>query len=332
GLAPGYLKAGPRNTITDVPGVKVGQVTLSRPEDGLQTGVTAILPHAGPIFEEKVPAGIAVGNGHGKIIGTPQLEELGELETPILVTNTLSVADAASGLVGHILDAHPQAISVNPVVGEINDARLNDIRQRRVEARHVAEALSAAGSGPVLEGSVGAGAGAECYGWKGGVGTASRQLELLGQKVSVGVLVVANIPGLFTPGGKKLPFSLQRSKRSLPAGGSIVAVLATDASLCGGHLKRVATRSLLGIARTGSPMVNSSGEFAIAFSSASDVRISRGAALANVPRWPNEHMDPLFQAAIDASEEAVLNAMIAAQTVTTTIGTLERFPFEEVFL
>lgn len=325
GLIPDRGMIGRRNTISDVAGVTVGHVTLSKPDKGLQTGVTVIRPHGGNVFSEPVPAMIYVGNGYGKFIGLSQVMELGELETPIAITNTLSAPEAASGLIDWTLQHNGEARSVNPVVGEINDGKVNAIRERQVRPQHIIEALNAA-TADVAEGNVGAGAGGEAYGWKGGVGSSSRVVRLGGKQTTVGVLTVINIPGRFAPRGFRVTAS-PTVKSNGVAHGSIIMVVATDAPVGPRNLGRMASRSLLGVARTGSVMPNGSGDYAIAFRAQGCPRSDQPSFELSGDDIPNSAMDPLFEAVVAASEEAVLNAMVAAETVITSVGQLERYPF-----
>lgn len=342
GLAPGVLPTGPENAITDVPGVLVGQVTL-REGDSVRTGVTAILPHSGNLFREKVPGAVHVGNAFGKLAGSTQVVELGTIETPIVLTNTLSVWDAARAVVTHILGlpGNEEVRSVNPLVGETNDGYLNDIRARRVGEAEVLAAIAAAAPGPVAEGSVGAGTGTSAFGWKGGIGTSSRRLpEALGG-YTVGALVQSNYGGVLVmdglPVGEELGRHYLRDALRDPAGagsggpaadpdedpdGSIMMVLATDAPLRSPGLTRLARRAMLGLARTGATSSHGSGDFVIAFSVApslrspfrSDSAFEEGAVLRG------DRLSPLFQAAIEATEEAVYNSMLRATTVTGRNG------------
>lgn len=327
GIEPGYLTPGPRNSISDVDGVTVGHVTFSRPREGVQTGVTAVIPRPGLIFGQSIPAAVHVANGYGKMIGLSQIDELGEIETPIAVTNTLCAPEVASGLIGWTLDRHHEARSVNPVVGEINDGRLNNIRHRIITPDHVHEALSASDKS-FREGCVGAGAGSEAYGWKGGVGTASRVMEGAGNRVTVGVLTVTNLPGRFDPCAFHIPDALKAAPTG-QANGSIINIVATDAPLHAKNLKRLAYRSALGIARTGSSMANGSGDYALAFSTRA-MRSTTENGHQQTALFTNNQMDPLFQAAMEATEEAILNAMAAATTTETSVGRLDAFPFKDV--
>jgi D-aminopeptidase len=323
GIGPGVLTAGNWNAITDVDGVKVGHVTLIEGEN-IRTGVTAILPHGGNVFQDKVPAGIAVGNGFGKLMGFTQVDELGEIETPVVLTNTLSVPVAAEALIGWTLNqkGNEEVRSVNPVVGETNDGWLNDIRARAVTKESVFEALRVAGSGPVAEGCVGAGTGTVCFGWKGGIGTSSRILPKSLGGYTVGVLVQSNFGGILQmdgiPVGKKLGQYYLKDELDASADGSIMIVIATDASLSDRNLLRLARRGLAGLARTGASMSNGSGDYAIAFSTAEDVRrtVERRSKVWAYPETPNELTSPLFEAVIEATEEAIYNSLCMAETMT----------------
>lgn len=326
GIAPGILPPGPRNAITDVAGVAVGHRTLIEGA-GVRTGVTAILPHGSNIFQRKPPAGFATGNGYGKFAGSTQINELGEIETPIILTNTLSVAEGIAGLVQWTLDqpGNEDVISVNAVVGETNDGYLNDIRARSITAQHVLEALGDAARGPasVAEGCVGAGTGTQAFGWKGGIGTSSRLLPPALGGHTVGVLVQTNYGGVLTvaghPVGRRLGRFYLAEETAEPRGdGSVVIVIATDAPLSDRNLRRLAQRAFLGIACTGSCMANGSGDYAIAFSTHAAVlrpHDAQGEAPQR-PDLPNSAMSPLFQAVKEATEEAVYNAMLQADTMT----------------
>ncbi|MEM9839324.1 MAG: P1 family peptidase [Pseudomonadota bacterium] len=326
GLVIGGGETGPRNAITDVAGVTVGHVTRSEPDQGIQTGVTVIKPHSGNLYSQPVPAMVHVGNGFGKFIGLSQVCELGELETPIAITNTLNAPQAASGLIEQTLAESSEALSVNPVVGEINDGKVNAIRERVVAPGDTQHAWFNA-SELCPEGNVGAGTGGEAYGWKGGVGTASRVVDLEGVPYTVGMLTVTNLPGQFAPRGIALVGEPPTASSS-GGKGSIIMVIATDAPVCPGNLGRMASRSLLGVARTGTIMPNGSGDYAIAFSTKRRERANDQALLKPSAHVANQAMDPLFEASVEAAEEAVLNAMVAAETVETPIGTLRRYPFE----
>src|SRR5437868_1520640 len=278
GIAFGILPTGPLNAITDVAGVKVGQVTIIEGAN-IRTGVTAILPHGGNLYQDKVPAGFSVGNAYGKFMGSTQIKELGEIETPILLTNTLNVPEAAAGIIEWTLKqpGNEDVRSVNAVVGETNDGFLNDIRARRVKPADAVAAIEAAREGPVQEGAVGAGTGTIAFSWKGGIGTSSRRLPPSLGGWTVGVLVQTNYGGVLqvagVPVGQALGrYYLKDELAKANADGSVIIVLATDAPLSDRNLERLARRAFLGIARTGSPMTNGSGDYAIAFSTNPDVR------------------------------------------------------------
>lgn len=338
GVSIGRLSPGAWNAITDVPGVRVGHATV-RVADSIRTGVTAVLPHGGNLFRERVRAAIAVGNGFGKLVGLSQVQELGELETPILLTGTLSVFRAADALLDTLL-AHPEnrdVRSMNPVVGETNDGWLSDIRARPIGPTEVRRALRDATAGPVEEGSVGAGSGTRALGWKGGIGTSSRRVAgPEGTEVTVGVLVQTNYGGSLRIDGVPVGEELARSRggtssedagrggsvdaagseeRSRP-GGSVMIVIGTDAPLAHRELERLAFRAFLGIARTGSSMSHGSGDYAIAFSTARAAPVRDGALLSR-----------LFEAVVEATEEAVVNSLFRATSVTGHRGrTVEALP------
>ena len=338
GIKTGIFNPGPLNAITDVAGVKVGQVTLIEGDD-IRTGVTAILPHGGDIFQQKVPGAIYIANGYGKLTGIAQVEELGNIETPIILTNTLSVPTAADAVIDYILSlpGNERVGSVNPVVGETNDGGLNDIRGRHVNKAHVIEAIESAESGPVEEGCVGAGTGTSCYGWKGGIGTASRKVPESRGGYTIGVLVQTNHGGVFQINGYPLGVKLGRysykNDMEESSEGSCMVVVATDAPLDSRNLKRLAKRAMLGIIRTGGYFSNGSGDFGIAFSTAEGARIpyrSRSATRA-IEILENSRMSPLFLAAAEACEEAILNAMFKAHTMKGKNGrTLEALPLDKV--
>lgn len=342
GLEPGILSPGPLNAITDVAGVRVGHVTLSEPES-IRTGVTAILPHGGNLYQDKVPAGYIVGNGYGKFMGSSQIEELGEIETPIVLTNTLSVPRGADGILDWILNqpGNENVGSVNAVVGETNDGYLNDIRARVVTPAHVVEAIETASTGSVEEGGVGAGAGTIAFGWKGGIGTSSRQLPAALDNYTVGVLVQSNFGGVLQmdglPVGEELgQYYLRRTLEDPSADGSIIIVIATDAPLSDRNLTRLARRGIAGLARTGASMTNGSGDYVIAFSTHDAVRRTqdRRSDVTSYPEVANSDMSPLFQAVIEATEEAIYNSMLMAETVVTTHvdgeRRIESLPVEQV--
>ncbi|HEY5615350.1 MAG TPA: P1 family peptidase, partial [Bacteroidota bacterium] len=322
GVEVGIFKPGAHNAITDVAGVTVGQVTLRQGEN-IRTGVTAIVPHGGNVFQEKVPAAFFVGNGFGKFVGTTQLEELGQIETPILLTNTLSVWDVANGVVDYMLaqPGNENVRSINPIVGETNDGGLNDIRGRHVTREHAAEAIRNAKAGTVEEGSVGAGTGTQCFGWKGGIGTSSRVLPPGLGGFTVGALVQTNYGGILdmagVPVGKELERYAFRNQLNYDGGdGSCVIVLATDAPLTSAQLKRLAKRATLALGRTGSAMSHGSGDYVLAFSTASELRIRANAPrIEQVPRYKEDDLSPLFQAVVEATEEAIYNSLLKATTV-----------------
>ncbi len=340
GIAPGVLAAGPLNAITDVDGVRVGHVTRVE-GDAVRTGVTAIVPHGGDLYRDKVPAAVVVGNGFGKLMGVTQIRELGEIETPIVLTNTLSVPDAARGVIEWTLKqpGHEGVVSVNAVVGETNDGRLNDIRARVVTPADAIKAIESAAGGPVEEGAVGAGTGTVAFGWKGGIGTSSRVLpgDLGGW--TVGVLVQSNYGGVLAvdgvPAGKELgQYYLSRYADEGDADGSIMIVVATDAPLSDRNLERLGRRSLAGLARTGASISNGSGDYVLAFSTAEGVRRTpqRRAGVATVDDLANDRLSPLFQAAIEATEEAILNSLLKARDVEVVrdgaIRRIEALPVE----
>jgi len=319
GLTPGILTPGRLNAITDVANVRVGHTTLIE-RRSIRTGVTAILPHGGNPYQRKVRASLAVGNGFGKPTGVTQITELGTLETPIVLTNTLAVGTAVNALVSWTL-SHPgneDVRSVNAMVGETNDGKLNDIRTRAVTESHVLSAIAAAKEGPVAEGCVGAGTGVAAFGLKAGIGTASRKLGADRGGFSVGVLVQANFGGTLIMDGLHVAEALGvptlSDEDGRPSDGSCMIVLATDAPVLERNLARMAQRCFLGLARTGSFLANGSGDYAIAFSTRNVVTPVGEAA--SVREWPNERMDPLFLAAVEATEEAVLNALCMATDMT----------------
>lgn len=356
GIAPGVFRPGPFNAITDVPGVRVGHFTLIE-GDSIRTGATAIVPHGGNLFQEKVPAAIVVGNGFGKLVGSTQVNELGQLETPIILTNTLNVWEAAAALVDYTLalPGNENIQSVNPVVGETNDGWLNDIRRRPLRREHFLGALRVAAGGPVEEGSVGAGTGTGAFDWKAGIGTASRRLPNAGG-YTVGVLVQSNFPGILTidgvPVGKEFgSYDYQDIDENKPGTGSCMIVVATDAPLDAWALRRLAARALAGMARTGATFQGGSGDYVIAFSAADSVRIPyfRGG-------WPElypggvaemekvlaertitrtflkqERLSPLFQAAAEATEEAIYNSLLRATSVRGHLGhEAQALPLDEL--
>ncbi|QDW67852.1 S58 family peptidase [Luteimonas granuli] len=340
GVVIGVREPGPRNAIIDVPGVAVGHATVVE-GDGLRTGVTAILPHGGDLYRERVPAAIVVGNGYGKLLGVTQVQELGELETPVLLTGTLGVWRTADALVEWQL-ARPgmeDVRSLNPVVGETNDGYLNDIRARAITPAHVREALESASPGNVDEGAVGAGTGTVAFGWKGGIGTSSRRLPASEGGHTVGVLVQSNFGGRLTIRGVPLDdlrpeaLALAAGNRELPpdsGDGSIMIVVATDAPLDARLLRRLAARALLGMGRTGGDMSNGSGDYVIAFSTAPSMRRIQGDPPQPAAVLANDAMTPLFEAAAEATEEAIVNSMFRAETVHGHRGTVRALPLEGV--
>jgi len=328
GILVGALAPGPSNAITDVPGVRVGHATLIRGAD-IRTGVTAILPHNGNMLQERVPAAIFVGNGYGKLMGSTQVEELGEIETPILLTSTLNAPRVADALLEWMmaLPGNEEARSINPIVAETNDGLLNDIRGRHVGRDEVFAALGKASSGSVEEGAVGAGTGMVAFGYKGGIGTASR----VGGAWTVGVLVQANFGGRLTIVGLPVGEALAEAGPNGGPDGSIIIVVATDAPLDARNLRRLGARAMLGLGRTGSVMSNGSGDYAIAFSAAIENRIRPGEALRTTRVLSNEAMSPLFEAVVEATEEAIYNALFKATKMTGRGGrTVEALPVEQV--
>lgn len=357
GLTIGVLPVGPLNAITDVAGVRVGHTTIIRGEN-IRTGVTAILPHAGNLFREKAPAAVFIGNAFGKLAGSTQVNELGELETPILLTSTLSVPRVADAVLDYVLEVpgNEDVQSVNPLVGETNDGFLNDIRGRHITRNDVLNAIKNAKDGAVEEGAVGAGTGTVAFGFKGGIGTSSRRLPVSLGGYTVGVLVQTNFGGVLTiagaPVGQELgryylKQELERGNNNKPrdglgAGafrsdigdGSVIIVIATDAPIDARNLRRMAARSMMGLARTGSAASNGSGDYAIAFSTAPEVRIRARTESSNqyAPRdeklLSNDAMSPLFLAVIESTEEAVYNSLLKATTITGRGHTVEALPID----
>jgi D-aminopeptidase len=331
GIIVGTLEPGASNAITDVAGVLVGHTTISE-GDSVRTGITAIRPHGGNIFRERVPAAIVVGNGFGKLIGVSQVNELGELETPILLTCTLCVWKAATYMVDWLLKlpGMQNVRSINPVVGETNDGSLNDIRAMPIRPEHVTSALENAKSGAVAEGAVGAGTGTVAFGWKGGIGTSSRVVNTGDTRYTVGALVQSNYGGSLTIGGAPVGRELRAQRAGNDSGdGSIMMIVATDAPLDARNLRRLANRALTGLARTGSSMSNGSGDYVIAFSTAASVRRPDGSAPRNVQELPNDAMSGLFVAVADAVEEAIYNSLFKAVTVTSRRSTVEALPIPQ---
>ena len=338
GIRPGILKPGRLNAIQDVAGVKVGHFTLIEGKD-VRTGATAILPHGGNLFQDKVPAGVAVGNGFGKMMGISQIEELGEIETPVVLTNTLAVPEAARAVIDWTLaqPGNEQVRSVNPAVGETNDGFLNHIRKRALTPEMIFQAIETASETEVLEGALGAGTGTVCFGWKGGIGTSSRRLPESLCGYTVGVLVQSNFGGVLQING--VPVGVQLGKYYLKdqidqgdADGSIMLVAATDAPLSDRNLKRLAGRLLAGLARTGASMSNGSGDYGIAFSTAGDVRRTpaRRGGVELLRELGNDKVSPLFQAAIEAAEEAVYNSLCMAHTVEGYQGRVDALPLGDI--
>jgi D-aminopeptidase len=336
GVAPGIFQPGPLNAITDVLGIRVGHTTVEA-GDSVRTGVTAILPHEGNVFHDRVPAAVHVGNGFGKLLGSTQVGELGELETPILLTCTLCVWKAADALVGWMLSQPGMANvrSINPVVAETNDGRLNAIRSRPIAPADVVRALEQAATGPVAEGSVGAGTGTMAFGWKGGIGTSSRVLPDALGGWTLGVLVQTNFGGVLqvlgVPVGRELGRYAFRSVVEQKAGdGSIIIVVATDAPLSDRNLRRLAARAMLGLARTGASGSNGSGDYVIAFSTSPLVRRRSGEPVQSRSSLANNAMSGLFQAAIEATEEAIYNSLFMATAVTSRGATVEPISLDAV--
>jgi D-aminopeptidase len=342
GLAPGVFEPGALNAITDVAGVRVGHTTLIE-GDHVRTGVTVIVPHAGNVFQDKVPGAVFVGNAFGKLAGSTQVDELGTIETPIALTSTLSVGAGVEGLVRWTIDqaGNENVRSVNALVGETNDGGLNDIRGQHVRPAHVLEAIKSATGGPVQEGSVGAGTGTQAFGWKGGIGTASRKLDARFGGYTVGVLVQSNYGGVLTmdgaPVGKALGRYSYQPKRAGQAGveddhgdGSCMIVVATDAPLDARNLKRLAARAVFGLARTGSSFSNGSGDFAIAFSTDAHARTRFGSIETHPNLLTSDGVSPLFQAALEATEEAVYNSLLRATAVSSRFGKAEALPVDAV--
>src|SRR5213593_261684 len=338
GVSPGVFPPGALDAITDVPGVSVGHVTRIE-GDLVRTGVTAIVPHPGNVFQEKVAGAVFVGNAFGKLAGSTQVDELGTIETPIVLTNTLSVGTAVEAVVRDTIGrpGNEEVRSVNALVGETNDGGLNDIRGGHVRQEDVLAAIRGAAPGPVEEGSVGAGTGTRCFGWKGGIGTASRKLPTRYGGWILGVLVQTNFGGVLTIDGAPVGRELGRYEfkpegdAKASGSGSCMIVVATDAPLSARDLKRLAARAVFGLARTGSSYSHGSGDYAIAFSSAPEARMRHGEA---VPRarllLPGEVLSPLFEAALEATEEAVYNSLLRATTVTGNGSTAEAIPIDRV--
>lgn len=336
GVAPGVFSPGANNAITDVAGVRVGHTTVTEGA-AVRTGVTAILPHEGNAYLDRVPAAVWVGNGFGKFIGSTQANELGELETPILLTCTLCVWKAADAMADWMLEkpGMERVRSINPLVGETNDGGLNDIRAKAITAAHVRQALEGAASGAVAEGSVGAGHGTVAFGWKGGIGTSSRVLPKSLGAYTVGVLVQSNFGGVLqvmgAPVGQELGQYAFKDALSRDDGdGSIIMVVATDAPISDRNLKRLASRAMLGLGRTGSSASNGSGDYVIAFSTAKDVRRAFNARRLETKELANEEMSGLFEAVVEATEEAIYNSLFQATRVTGGGRVVEAIPLDKV--
>ena len=349
GVKVGILPTGPLNAITDVSGVLVGHTTLIR-GDNIRTGVTAILPHGGNLFREKVPGAVFVGNGFGKLAGSTQVNELGEIETPILLTSTLSVPRVADYLLDYMLSlpGNEDVQSINPLVAETNDGYLNDVRGRHITHDEVVAAIKGAKTGVVTEGSVGAGTGTVAFGFKGGIGTASRKLPAKLGGYTIGVLVQTNFGGVLTINGAPVGQELDRyylreelaqalhnrETKETDADGSVIIVIATDAPVDARNLNRMAARAMMGLARTGAAGSNGSGDYAIAFSTAEDVRIrtQQRQTDRNAPRivktLGNDAMSPLFLAVIESTEEAIYNSLFKATTTTGNGHTVEALPLD----
>ena len=359
GITVGIFEPGQHNAITDVAGVLVGHTTLIEGDD-IRTGVTAIRPHGGNVYADRVPAAIHVGNGFGKLLGVTQVRELGELETPILLTCTLCVWKAADAMVEWALEMEgmERVRSINPVVGETNDGGLNDIRNRPIDPGHVRAALNSASAGPVEEGAVGAGTGTSAFGWKGGIGTSSRVLPASLGGYTVGVLVQSNFGGILqiagAPVGRELgrysfraqvegaarddggddrqgdvrQGDVRREERHGESQGSIMMVVATDAPLSERNLERLARRAVMGLSRTGSYASNGSGDYVISFSTAAGTRRRPGDEVRTIEDLANDRMSALFQATVESTEEAIYNSMFRAATVSSRFGTREALPID----
>jgi D-aminopeptidase len=322
GIVIGVLPAGKQNSITDVAGVTVGHTTIIR-ADSIRTGVTAIIPHGGNLFQHKVPAAIYVGNGFGKLAGITQVQELGNLESPVILTNTLNVSTAIDAVIDYTLqqtdNEHVQ--SVNAVIGETNDGYLNDIRGRHVTKQDVVNAIKNAAANNVEEGNVGAGTGTVCFGWKGGIGTASRKLPQNIGGYTVGVLVQSNFGGVLqvdgVPVGKELKKYYLKDRLNHTPDGSCMIVVATDAPLDSRNLERLAKRAFMGLAKAGGIASNGSGDYVIAFSTDSSLRIAHESANKTQLNMllRNDEQSPLFMAAIEATEEAIINSLLMANTM-----------------
>jgi D-aminopeptidase len=344
GVSVGVIPTGTLNAITDIEGVLVGHTTIIR-GDNVRTGVTAILPHGGNLFREKVPGAVFVGNGFGKLAGSTQVNELGEIETPILLTSTLSVPRVADFVIDYMLalPGNEDVLSINPLVAETNDGYLNDIRGRHISRDDVFAAIKGAKSGAVAEGSVGAGTGTIAFGFKGGIGTSSRKLPQRLGGYTIGVLVQTNFGGVLTINGAPVGRELgryylkdeltEKDRQQNNPDGSVIIVIATDAPLDARNLNRMAARAMMGLARTGAAASNGSGDYAIAFSTAPDVRIKTlSQNERNTPRnlksLANDATSPLFLAVIEATEEAIYNSLFKATTTSGRGRTVEALPLD----
>ncbi|GGW26264.1 DmpA family aminopeptidase [Arenibacter certesii] len=334
GIEIGVLKTGKNNAITDVLGVSVGHTTLIL-GDNVRTGVTAILPHSGNIFQDKVPAAIYIGNGFGKLAGYSQVKELGNIETPIILTNTLSVPIASDALITYTLDRNENVHSVNSIVGETNDSRLNDIRGRHIKLEHVLSAIENAKAGEVMEGNVGAGTGTVCFQFKGGIGTSSRVIPPSQGGYTVGVLVQSNFGGVLEINGVPIAKELNSIPKqyNYDTDGSCMIVVFTDAPLDSRNLERLAKRAMLGLGKTGGIASNGSGDYIIAVSTAKDnlIPYSSESLINEAKLLRNEAMTPLFLATIEATEEAIINSLFAAETMIGRNGnTVASLPIDRV--
>jgi D-aminopeptidase len=338
GIKIGVMQRGPTNSIVDVAGVKVGHVTLIV-ADSIRTGVTAILPHGNNLFQQKVPAAVFTGNGFGKLAGTTQIKELGNIESPIILTNTLSVAEGINGVINYTLaqKGNEQVQSVNAVVGETNDGALNDIRGKYIKVEHVLQAINSASTQKPLQGNVGAGTGTVCFGFKGGIGTASRKLPASLGGYTVGVLVQTNFGGVLqidgVPVGEKLGRYSFNDQLQNPVDGSCMIVVATDAPLDSRNLERLAKRAFMGLAKTGGIASNGSGDYVIAFSNNASVLISHDGKTSTITTTVlrNDEMSPLFMAAIEATEEAIINSLFMATDMKGKGGRkIEALPLDKV--
>ena len=334
GIAPGLLQPGTNNAITDVAGVRVGQRTIIEGST-VRTGVTAVLPHGGNLFREKVPGAVFVGNAFGKLAGSTQVDELGTIESPVVLTNTLSVGVALDAIVRWTIGqpGNEMVRSVNGLVGETNDGTLNDIRGLHVTREHVISALAAATEGPVEEGAIGAGTGTVAFGWKGGIGTSSRTVAQQNDRWTVGVLVQTNYGGRLTIAGVPVWRGLSPQSpegRHDDAAGSCMIVVATDAPLDARDLQRLAARTIYALARTGSTYSNGSGDFAIAFSTHPSLRVVNTTGPQPRTVLPTDSVSGLFEAAMDATEEAVYNSMLKAVDVTANGRTIRALPIDRI--